>query len=41
MNVSNDQADFDGHDQLAALLATNRNPPIGDYGPACSRGACR
>lgn len=30
MNVLTDHADLDGHDQLAALMATNRNPPIGD-----------
>ncbi len=30
MNVLTDHVDLDGHDQLAALMATNRNPPIGD-----------
>ncbi len=30
MNVLKDHAGLDGHDQLAALIATNRNPPIGD-----------
>lgn len=30
MNVLTDHADLDGQDQLAALMATNRNPPIGD-----------
>lgn len=30
MNVLTDHADLDGHEQLRALMATNRNPPIGD-----------
>lgn len=30
MNVLTDSADLDGHDQLAALMAANRHPPIGD-----------
>ncbi len=30
MNVLTDLADLDGHDQLAALMAANRHPPIGE-----------
>lgn len=30
MNVLNDHADLDGHDQLAALMKANRHPPIGE-----------
>jgi len=30
MNVLTDHADLDGHDQLAALIATDRQPPIGE-----------
>lgn len=30
MNVLTDHADLDGHDQLAALMAANRHPPIGE-----------
>ncbi|KQM67681.1 thioesterase [Sphingomonas sp. Leaf17] len=30
MNILTDHVDLDGHDQLAALMASNRNPPIGD-----------
>ncbi len=30
MNLLQDHADLDGHGQLAALMAANRNPPIGD-----------
>ncbi|TDW59555.1 hypothetical protein EDF57_11348 [Novosphingobium sp. PhB55] len=30
MNVTQDLADLDGHDQLAALIAANRQPPIGE-----------
>ena len=30
MNVLTDHADLDGHGQLAALIAADRNPPIGD-----------
>ncbi len=30
MNVTQDLADMDGHDQLAALMAANRHPPIGE-----------
>lgn len=30
MNVTLDLADLDGHDQLAALMAANRHPPIGE-----------
>lgn len=30
MNVTQELADLDGHDQLAALMTANRNPPIGE-----------
>ncbi len=30
MNVTLDHADLDGHDQLAELMATGRQPPIGE-----------
>ncbi|MNR07876.1 thioesterase [compost metagenome] len=30
MNVLTNHADLDGHDQLAALMAANRHPPIGE-----------
>ncbi|MGC6330206.1 PaaI family thioesterase [Rhizorhabdus sp. FW153] len=30
MNVTQDLADLDGHDQLAAMMAAGRNPPIGE-----------
>jgi len=30
MNISHELADLDGHDQLAALMAANRHPPIGE-----------
>ena len=30
MNVLIDYAELDGHDQLAALMAANRHPPIGE-----------
>ncbi|MPT48364.1 MAG: PaaI family thioesterase [Sphingobium sp.] len=30
MNVMHELANLDGHDQLAALMAANRNPPIGE-----------
>jgi len=30
MNVLIDNADLDGHDQLAALMAANQHPPIGE-----------
>ena len=30
MNVLLDHADLDGHDQLAALMANNWHPPIGE-----------
>lgn len=30
MNISHDMTDLDGHDQLAALMAANRHPPIGE-----------
>jgi uncharacterized protein (TIGR00369 family) len=30
MNVSQDMAGLDGHDQLAALMAADRHPPIGE-----------
>jgi uncharacterized protein (TIGR00369 family) len=30
MNVTQDPADLDGHDQLAALMAENHHPPIGE-----------
>lgn len=30
MNVTDEHASLDGHDQLALLMAENRNPPIGD-----------
>ncbi|WP_278377367.1 PaaI family thioesterase [Sphingobium yanoikuyae] len=30
MNISHELAELDGHDQLAALMAANRHPPIGE-----------
>jgi len=30
MNVTQDLADLDGHDQLAAMIAAGQNPPIGE-----------
>lgn len=30
MNVSQELADLDGHDQLAALMASGQHPPIGE-----------
>lgn len=30
MNVTQDFANLDGHDQLAALIAADRHPPIGE-----------
>jgi uncharacterized protein (TIGR00369 family) len=30
MKVTQDLTDLDGHDQLAALMAANRQPPIGE-----------
>lgn len=30
MNITEELASLDGHDQLAALMAANRHPPIGE-----------
>ncbi|MFM2370340.1 MAG: hypothetical protein RIS85_62 [Pseudomonadota bacterium] len=30
MNITEELAALDGHDQLAALMAANRHPPIGE-----------